>query len=297
MLGGIDWAELGAQTYAWARQVLRVLTDNSTVQGIAIDGKTLRGNRKQGAKDAHILSAVGHELAITLLQIAVDDKTNEIPTVIELLSHLVVEGHVFTMDALLTQREVAGTLLARRGDYVLVVKDNQPHLREDLELLFTAPPQRVRSDIWPTALSEDLEHGRIEIRKLQASTALNDYLDWPGVQQVFQLVRKRTDKTAGTSTSYTTYGITSLSPAQASAEQFLALVRQHWTIENRVHWVRDVTFAEDAAQTRRGHLPHAMATLRNVVINLLRANSIHDIARARRRFAACPSEALALVAV
>ena len=286
VLGEIDWAELEAQTYKWAQQVLRVLADNSTLPGIAIDGKTLRGSKQQGAADAHLLSAVGHQLAVTLIQVAVADKTNEIPTVIELLSHLVVEGHVFTMDALLTQREIAETLLARQGDYVFVVKDNQPHLREDLELLFTAPPPRVRSDRWPTAASEDLAHGRLEIRRLQATTALNDYLDWPGVQQVFQLVRQRTDKKAGTASIETTYGITSLSPSQASAAQLLTLLRQHWTIENRVHWVRDVVFAEDAAQTRRGHLPHIMATLRNTVISLLHAHGIQDITRARRRFAA-----------
>ena len=227
VLGGIDWAELEAQTYRWAQQVLQVLADNSTLQGIAIDGKTLRGSKKQGAADVHLLSAVAHQLAVTLTQIAVADKTNEIPTVIDLLSHLVVEGHVFTMDALLTQREIAETLLARQGDYVFVVKDNQPHLREDIELLFTAPPPQVRGAIWPTARTRACDHGRIEIREVQATTALNDYLDWPGVQQVFRLVRQRTNKKAGTATSETTYGITSLSPTQASAEQLLTLVRQH----------------------------------------------------------------------
>lgn len=295
VLGGIDWAELEAGTYAWAQQVLRVLADNSILQGVAVDGKTLRGSKKQGAEDVHLLSAVGHQLAVTLAQIAVGDKTNEIPMVVELLGHLVVEGHVFTMDALLTQREIAKTILARKGDYLFVVKNNQPSLREDIELLFTAPPPRVRGDVWPTAKTKDLGHGRIETRWLQASTALNDYLDWPGVQQVFQLVRQRTDKKRGTSTTETIYGITSLSPTQASADQLLTLARQHWTIENQVHWVRDVVFAEDLAQTRRGHLPHIMTTLRNAVISLLHANGIEHIARARRRFAARPDEALHLL--
>ncbi|MCJ7548598.1 MAG: ISAs1 family transposase [Anaerolineae bacterium] len=296
VLGGIEWAELEARTYTWAQQVLRVYADDDTLQGVAIDGKTLRGSKKQGAADAHLLSAVGHQLAVVLAQVAVADKTNEIPTVIELLSHLVIEGHVFTMDALLTQREIAQTIVAGKGDYLFVVKNNQPHLREDIELLFTSPPPQVRGATWPTAETKDLDHGRIETRRLQASTALNDYLDWPGVQQVFQLVRKRTHKKQGTSTTETIYGITSLSCTQASAAQLLTLARQHWTIENQVHWVRDVVFGEDLAQTRHGYLPHTMATLRNTVISLLHANHIHHIARARRRFAARPDEALALMA-
>jgi predicted transposase YbfD/YdcC len=261
---------------------------------MSIDGKTLRGSKHQGAQDAHLLSAVAHRLAITLTQVAVADKTNEIPTVIELLSRLTVEGYVLTMDALLTQREIAEAIVARKGDYVSIVKRNQPRLREDIALLFTAPPPRARGDIWPTATTRGSGHGRLEVRKLQATTALNDYLDWPGVQQVFRLERHRLNKKRGTRTTEIVYGITSLAPAQASPEELLTLVRQHWTIENRVHWVRDVVFDEDRAQTRQGYLPHVMASLRNTVITLTRAHGFRDIARARRCFAARPDQALAL---
>jgi predicted transposase YbfD/YdcC len=295
VLGALDWAELELQTYSWAQHVLHVYADASELQGVAIDGKTLRGSKKQGAVDAYLLSAVGHALAITLTQVAVADKTNEIPTVIELLSHLVVEGCQFTMDALLTQREIAQTIVTGKGDYVFVVKTNQPQLHEDIELLFTAPPPQVRGDTWPTAETKDLDHGRIETRRLQASTALNDYLDWPGTQQVFQLIHQRTDKKRGTSTTETIYGITSLSSTQASPAQLLTLSRQHWTIENQVHWVRDVVFGEDLAQTRHAYLPHVVATLRNTVMSLLRINDIQGITRARRRFAARPDEALDLL--
>jgi predicted transposase YbfD/YdcC len=297
VLGGIEWAELEARTCAWAQQVLDAYGAADALQGVAIDGKTLRGSKKQGATDAHLLSAVGQQLVIVLAQVAVADKTNEIPTAIELLSHLVIAGHVFTMDALLTQREIATTILAGKGDYVFVVKNNQPHLRADLELLFTSPPPLTRYESWPTAQTTALGHGRIETRRLQTTTALNDYLDWPGVQQVFKLVRQRTDKKAGTSTTETIYGLTSLAATRTSAAQLLSLTRHHWTIENQVHWVRDVVFDEDAAQTRRAHLPHIMATLRNLVISLLHANDIHRIARARRHFAARPDEALALLAI
>ena len=295
VLGGIDWEDLESRACQWAQEVLKVLNDKKALPGIAIDGKTLRGSKKQGAKNVHLLSAVRHELAVTLIQIAVDDKTNEIPTVIELLSRLVVEGHVLTMDALLTQRDIAQAILAQKADYVFIVKDNHPLLRKDIELLFTAPPPLTRGDIWPTATTKNYGHGRIETRWLQATTALNDYLDWPGVQQVFQLVRQRSLKKYGTTSTETVYGFTSLTPDQASADQLITLIRQHWTIENQVHWVRDVVFCEDFSQTRRNYLPHTMATLRNLVLNLLRANGIRHISRARRRFMACPNLALSLV--
>jgi len=295
VLGALEWAELEARAYTWAQQVVRVLGDKGSLLGIAIDGKTLRGSKQQGAVDAHLLSAVVHELGLTLLQIAVADKTNEIGAVSELLGQLVMEGYVFTADALLTQRDVAETIVSHQGDYVFVVKDNQPGLREDIELLFTCPPPQVKGVTQPTAHSQDGEHGRIESRTLQASTALNDYLDWPGVAQVFQLVRRRIEKKSGTESIEITYGITSLSAERASAAQLLTLVRQHWTIENRSHWVRDVVFDEDRAQTRRRHLPHVMATLRNLVIGLLRSTGVAQIASARRHFAACPDEALRLL--
>jgi predicted transposase YbfD/YdcC len=295
VLGGIDWEELETRACAWAQEVLKVLTDEKALRGIAIDGKTLRGSRKQGAKNVHLLSAVRHDLAVTLIQIAVDDKTNEIPTVSELLSRLVIEGHVLTMDALLTQRDIAQTILAQKAHYIFIVKDNHPHLRRDIELLFTTPPPLTRGDVWPTASVKNHDHGRIETRRLQATTALNDYLDWPGVQQVFQLIRHRKIKKCGTTSTETVFGFTSLSPDQASAEQLITLTRQHWTIENQVHWVRDVVFSEDLAQTRKNYLPHTMATLRNLVLNLIRANGIRHISRARRRFMACPNQALALL--
>jgi len=295
VLGGIDWEELETRTCEWTQDVLKVLGEENELPGIAIDGKTLRGSKKQGAKNVHLLSAVRHELAVTLIQIAVDEKTNEIPTVHELLSHLIIEGHVLTMDALLTQRSIAQSILAQNAHYVFIVKDNHPHLRKDIELLFTNPPPLTRGDVWPSATIRNSGHGRIETRYLQATTALNDYLDWPGVQQVFQLIRHRKIKKFGTTSSEIVYGFTSLSPDQASADQLITLTRQHWTIENQVHWVRDVVFSEDLAQIRQNCLPHIMATLRNLVLNLLRVNGIYHISRARRRFMASPNLALSLL--
>ncbi len=297
VLGSIDWAALETRVTQWVRRVLKVLEGCSTLQGVAIDGKTLRGSKRQGADETHLLSAVAHRLGVTLAQIAVADKTNEIGAMMDLLSKLVVEGHVFTTDALLTQRELAREILDRDGDFLFIVKRNQPQLYEDIELLFEPPLPLLKGETWPAAETVDAAHGRIERRRLQASTMLNEYVNWPGVEQVFQLERQVVEKKTGELTTQTVYGISSLSEEEADAERLLSLARQHWHIENKSHWVRDVIFDEDRSQVRRGRLPQVMATLRNTVISLLRAHGINRIAEARRRFAARPDEAIALVGI
>lgn len=255
VLGSIDWSALEARVTRWARQVLEMLDTHSTLQGVAIDGKTLRGSKRQDADETHLLSAVAHQLGITLAQIAVADKTNEIGAMLDLLSELVVEGHVFTTDALLTQRDLAREILDREGDFVFIVKRNQPQLYEDIEFLFEPPLPLLRGESWPTAETIDIGHGRIERRRLQTSTMLNEYVNWPGVRQVFQLERRVVEKKTGEVTTQTVYGITSLSEEEADAEQLLAFVRHHWHIENKSHWVRDVIFDEDARKYAKAGYP------------------------------------------
>jgi len=142
------------------------------------------------------------------------------------------------MDALLIQREITQTIVDGHGDCICVVKDNHPHLSEDMELLFTPPPPRSRLDVSPTAASHDPRHGRTESHQLLTTTALNDYLDWTGVQQVFQLMRSRTIKQDGGSSEATVYGITCLSTGNICARKPFQLIRQHWAIGNQVHWAR-----------------------------------------------------------
>jgi predicted transposase YbfD/YdcC len=298
VLGDLDWVALEERVARWGLQVLRLFECHSTLTGIALDGKTLRGSQQQGAQESHLLSAVVQQLGLTLRQIAVPDKTNEIGAVLDLLSHLVVKGHVFTTDALLTQRKLARAILEQEGEYVFIVKDNQPQLREDIALLFASlSATRPAADDPSYAKTVEAGHGRIERRCLRTSTALNDYVDWPGVAQVFQVERRVIKKRTGEIHSETVYGITSLAESEAQAHQLLTLVRQHWHIENKSHWVRDVTFNEDHSQVRRGRLPHVMATLRNAVISLLRAHGMHQITKALRRLAAQPDEALRLVGI
>ena len=127
--------EFEAHLGAWADSVVGRLPPAPEMSevAVAIDGKTLRGSKKQGAPGTHLLSALAHHVGVTLAQYAVDDKTNEITAVESLLCQLVLEGRIVTMDALLTQRHVAQTIVDKGGDYVMIVKDNQPQLRADIE--------------------------------------------------------------------------------------------------------------------------------------------------------------------
>jgi hypothetical protein len=137
----LDRAQVEAVLGAWAAAVLAATGEAGEERiGVALDGKTLRGTRQQGVPGAHLLSAVSHHLGVTLGQLGVDAKTNEIPVVQTLLAGLVLEGRVFTMDALLTQRAVAATIVAGHGDYVMVAKGNQPQLRDDIATVFETPP-------------------------------------------------------------------------------------------------------------------------------------------------------------
>jgi predicted transposase YbfD/YdcC len=293
VLSKIDWQALEKKLSEWIERVLAALGSDSEWEGVALDGKTLRGSKKQGATDTHLLSALSHCLAVTLAQIAVSDKTNEIGAVGDLLVDLVTKGRVFTADALLTQRNVAKIILNGKSEYVFIVKKNQPTLYEDIAYLFSDSLDMQFVTDMCDVVNEG--HGRVERRRLTTSTALVDYVNWPGVQQVFCLERVFTYKKTGKVSMEVVYGITSLEPDEATARQLLAFTREHWHIENKSHWVRDVTFDEDRSQVRTGNLPHVMATLRNTVINLLRATGASNIAKALRHYAACPDEALALV--
>ena len=281
---------------AWAESVLTALPPVAgELEAMAIDGKTLRGSRKQGAPAVHLLSALSQRLGLTLWQQAVADKTNEIPVLEEMLRELVVEGRVITVDALLTQRAIAERIVQGGGEYVMIVKGNQPQLHQDIHLVFQEAPALAE----PIAAAETVDsgHGRIEHRRLTVSAALLGYSDWPGLGQVFQLERCVTLKKGGEQRHEVVYGVTSLGPDRATPACLLHAVRQHWQIENKVHWVRDVTFDEDRSQVRCGSIPQVMAAFRNTAIGLMRRVGEVNIAAACRRFAAQPWAALALIGI
>jgi predicted transposase YbfD/YdcC len=292
----VDRAALEAKLGTWAEGLLgEAPRPEEGEDAIAIDGKTLRGSQKQGAPGVHLLSALAHRVGLTLAQQAVDDKTNEIPVALEVLRHLVLEGRIVTMDALLTQRQIAQHIVDAGGDYVMVVKENQPQLLEDIATVFALAP--IAGERRTAAETLDLGHGRIEQRGLQTSNVLRGYSDWPGLAQVFQLERQVIIKNTGEVREEVVVGVTSLTPERADAARLLAVVRGHWSIENRSHWVRDVTFDEDRSQVRCGNIPQVMAALRNTVVGLMRWAGYTNIAAACRRFAAQPQAALHLIGI
>lgn len=290
----LDKQRFEAQLGGWAEAVLSA-TPTAEFEAEAIDGKSLRGSQKQGALGSHLLSAVSHRLGLTLGQGSVPEKTNEIGAINELLSGLILKGRVITMDAILTQRKLAEAILRQGGHYVMIAKDNQAELRKWIKAVFDEPqwlrePPQVADSI-------DCGHGRIEQRRLSASSALSDHELWPGLAQVFAIEREVRHQKSGKSSQEVVYGCTSLSKEQASAEVLLKLVRGHWTIENRSHWVRDVRFDEDRSQVRKGNIAQVMAALRNTVIGLLRKAGESNIAAACRKYAAQPQAALVLIGI
>ncbi len=208
----------------------------------------------------------------------------------ELLGSVDLHGVVVTGDALYAQRELCQEIVAAGGEYLFVVKDNQPTLREDIATLFADPP------VPPAVILQRNRHGdRQEVRKLEASTALDEYSDWPHLAQVCRIERAVTRK--GQTKVEVAYAITSLWPHEAGPRRLLALNRGHWGIENRLHYVRDVTLGEDDSQVRTEAAPQVMAALRNAVIGLLRMAGATNIAAALRRNSAHPEEALALLGI
>lgn len=296
VLRQIDKDLLEDKLASWAQAVLQASADLAQPEAIAIDGKTLRGSRKQGCLQAHLLSAVSHRLGLTLFERAVADKTNEIGVIQELLGGLLLEGKIITVDALLTQREVAQTITQAGGDYVMIVKENQPQLRQIIEGAIEGIPfyREERQE----AETVDSGHGRIEKRKLLVTSVLCGQQElWPGIDQVFRLQRHVIEQKSGKESVEEVYGVTSLSRQEVSAAELLRVVRQHWHIENKSHWVRDVVYGEDDSQVREGSIPQVMAALRNAAIGLMRGGGENCIARACRKFAARPWQALALMGI
>ncbi len=288
---GLDVVALELALSRWAQSVLGA---PAPLEAVAVDGKALKGALKQGAKAAYLLSAVSHRLATVLAQVAVAARTNEIGQMDELLEQLSLTGLVVTADAMHTQVATAQTILAQGGDYLLVVKANQATLRREIELVFKTATLAASV----TEASSTTMHGaRIETRRRAVSGAMRGLTDWPGLHQVLKLERTVINKTTGEVREETVYGVTSLSPQRANPAQLNGLWRGHWTIENKLHWVRDVTFDEDRSTVRAGHAPQALAAIRNVVISLLRLRKVTNIAAALRKYAAQPALAFTAIGI
>jgi predicted transposase YbfD/YdcC len=268
---------------------------------INIDGKVLRGTIPKGkTQGTHLLAAYTPELGVVLMQIEVECKANEIVAAPRLLEALDLTGGVVTGDAMFTQRELCLQIVEAGGHFVFPVKGNQKTLQQAIADVFC--PAEVAKGHQPILLPEafvettDIGHGRIEKRYLTLSSELAGYLDFPKVEQVFRLQRVIHHQATGKMTYQVVFGITSLTRDQCTPEQLMATIRSHWHIENRLHYVRDVTFSEDDCRIRHTKRQRILATLNNLVIGLIRqTNRFEYIPEARRYFSLNYDEALQLL--
>ena len=268
---------------------------------VSIDGKVCRGTIDLEVNEGLCLLALflpGE--GVTLAQIAIEGKQNEISAAPTLLGWVDLRNKVVIGDAMHTQRQISIQIGKAGGNYLWTVKGNQPQLLQDLQDWFDpnvpilpgmgCPPKDFQS---ATVISKG--HGRLEIRTLTTSSQLNDFLDWPFLQQVFQLQRTITTSKTGKTRHETVYGITSLSAELASPAQLLEMLRSYWQIENRLHYPRDVTLHEDQTRFKKKSAAHNMAIINNLVLSLISKSDFLFVPSARRFFAAYPDQALALL--
>lgn len=248
---------------------------------IALDGKTVRGARSATTAAPHLVAALDHAAGTVLGQVAIAAKSNEIPAVRDLLACFDLTAAVITVDAMHTQVETATAITTAGGDYLFTVKGNTPTLYRQLKDL---PWKDV-----PAHSSTVTGHGKRATRTIKVATA-PDWVGFPGAAQVAQVRRTVTRK--GTKTVEVIYLITSADLASAPPATLAGWVQGHWRIENKLHYVRDVTLGEDLSQVRTGQAPRVMATLRNTAISLLRLAGWTNIAKALRHHARDPQRAL-----
>ena len=267
----------------------------------SMDGKIARGTIDTDANDGLYLLAIylpGE--GVTLAQVAIESKQNEISAAPYLLSCINLRNKVVIGDALHTQRQISIQIGTASGNYLWVVKGNQPQLLQDLHDWFDTsipllpgmgcPPKDFRS-----ATVTNKGHGRIEVRTLTTSSQLNDFLDWPFLQQVFKLERSITVQKTGQTRHEIIYGVTSLSAEQAAPEQLLKMLRAYWGIENSLHYRRDVTLHEDGTRFTKDSAAHIMSIINNIILGLI--TKTHPfVPSARRYFAANLEDAFGLLA-
>jgi predicted transposase YbfD/YdcC len=265
VFASIDAAAFSAAFRRWVSSVAPNLGKDEV---IAIDGKTSRRSGKVGTTPLHLVSAFAAGAGLVLGQQATAQKSNEKTAIPELLATLALEGCIVTIDAMGTQPNIAQAIRDRGADYILSLKDNQPTLAEsvrDFFAIFQTSPDKT-----PHRFNEVLEkdHGRLEIRRCYAFDQL-DCLHaperWPDLKSFAVIASERTIK--GKTTIEHRYYISSL---PADATKLNQAIRQHWRVENSLHWCMDVAFGDDQMRARTGHAAHNFAVLRHIALNLIR---------------------------
>jgi predicted transposase YbfD/YdcC len=286
---------------ALAREQHRYCGEAGYLVVASMDGKLFRGTIELEVSNGLCLLALylpGE--GVTLAQMAIESKQNEISAAPTLLSWVDLRNKVVIGDAMHTQRQISIQIGKAGGNFLWTVKGNQPQLLQDLQDWFDpnvpllpgmgCPPKDFQS---ATVTSKG--HGRLEVRTLTTSSQLNDFLDWPFLQQVFQLQRTITISKTGKIRKETVYGITSLSAEQASPAQLLEMLRSYWHIENSLHYPRDVSLHEDQTRFKRHSAAHNMAIINNLIMSLIARSDFSFVPLARRFFSAFPDKALALL--
>jgi predicted transposase YbfD/YdcC len=259
---------------------------------LMMDGKALRGTRIVGQERSdYVLSVYDGQTQQVKVQEVIEAKENEIVAAPKALERVRLAGKIVTGDAMHTQRAISEQILQGQGHYLWPVKENQERLYQAIQRLF-APDQpkpgfgKIETD-FQVAKQVSYGHGRIEIRTIQTSEILNDYLDWPGVGQVYRLERKfswiRQGQTYKTSCEVE-FGLTSLSRMEAKPAKVLTVRRQHWQIETGLHYRRDVTFHEDATRMTVGSAGCILSIVHNIVLGLLKRAGFTNAAKGRRWF-------------
>lgn len=255
-------------------------------QVIAIDGKTVRG---AGLHALHLVSAWAHQSGIVLGQRKVDEKSNEITAIPQLLDDLYLAGAIVTLDAMGTQTKIAQKIRDKQADYVLALKGNQGQLHTDIQEWFAWADQQQFKDM-PHSYAQTVNknHGRIEIRQCwalsdpRAFEVIRHYDGWAGLQSIVMVKRERRSLDNQPVSPETVYFISSLPP---DAELLLRAVRAHWSIENNFHWTLDVVFREDDARLRVLNGAENFAILRRFALNLLKRHPA-KLSLKRKRFKA-----------
>jgi len=259
-----------ASFLSWVQEVMEITKG----QVIAVDGKTVRRSHDHanGQEAIHIVSAWAQKNRLVLGQVKVDEKSNEITAIPDLLRVLDITGCIITTDAMGCQQEIAATVIEKGGDYILALKENQGHLYEDVRELFAGAIEVSFFDVEHTyAETANKNHGRIEVRECWAITDpdfthyLRGFENWKGLRSLVKVSCQRQTST-GTSQD-DRYFISSL---KTPARQMLQAVRGHWSIENSLHWVLDIAFREDESRVRKDHAPENLSVLRHIALNLLK---------------------------
>lgn len=260
-------------------------------QLIAIDGKTLRHSFENSdpTTSFHLISAWACENQLTLGQMLVDGKSNEITAVPELLRQLDLEGHTVSMDAMGCQKAIARNIYLEQADYLLALKANHPNFYQRLENFFNSPTHiKQARELGKTLSISDTRneaHGRKERRVVLATDYLewidkNERESWLGMTSIVCVEAHREEIGKANKSVQKRYYLTSRQP---DATKLAQLIRQHWSIENQCHWILDVTFDEDQCRVRKGHAAINLALLRKIALSLLKHNTtIKDTIRGKR---------------